>query len=241
MSINDILFPIAILVANIIQGITGFAGSLLAMPPSIHLQGLETARVAVNFYGLISCTIIFLKSYKQIVWKEAAKMAAGMLIGLGIGVVILTKFNPSILLTIYAIFIILVALKGVFVKKEFNVPTILMYGVLLIAGIFQGMFVSGGPLLVIYTAKVLKDKTLVRGTMSIVWIVLNATLAITQFTQGQFTPHAIQVTLLGIPGMFLGIFIGNKIHDKISADKFMKLVYILVVLSGLSLLLASLK
>jgi len=241
MSINDILFPFAILIANIIQGITGFAGSLLSMPPSIHLQGLETSRVAVNFFGLLSCIMIFAKSYKHIVWKEAIKMSIGMLIGLGLGIVILQHFDSSILLTIYAIFIIIVALKGMLVKKSFEIPLFLMYGVIIIAGIFQGMFVSGGPLLVIYAATVLKNKTTLRGTMSIVWIILNAALAIQQFSAGQFTPHNIKIILLGIPGMFLGMLIGNKIHEKISADKFMKLVYILVMISGASLLLTSLK
>lgn len=49
---KNMFFGVGILVANIIQGLTGFAGSLLAMPPSIHLQGLSTAKVAVNTYGL---------------------------------------------------------------------------------------------------------------------------------------------------------------------------------------------
>jgi len=240
MEFNDILFPIAILLANIIQGITGFAGSLLAMPPAIHLQGLDTARVAVNFYGLLSCTWIFLQSYKQINWKEAAKMTVGMLVGLVIGIYLFATFNASILLTIYSTFVIGVALKGLLVKGETKIPEIVLILVLVIAGVFQGIFVSGGPLLVIYAATKLKDKTLVRGTMSIVWIILNGSLAIQQAVAGQFTPEVIKVTLLGIPGMYLGVWLGTKVFQKLSGDKFMKLVYLLVIISGSSLLLTSL-
>ena len=237
MTINDILFPFAILLANIIQGITGFAGSLLAMPPAIHLQGLNTARVAVNFYGLLSCTWIFLQSYKQIVWKEAIKMIIGMMIGFVLGVYLFSRFDSKILLTIYAIFVMLVALKGLVIKKEFNVPEIVLLMVLIIAGVFQGAFVSGGALLVIYSAAKLKDKTLVRGTMSIVWIILNASLVVQQAATGQFTSSVIKVTLIGIPAVFLGIYLGTKIFKKLSGNKFMKLVYILVIISGASLLL----
>lgn len=240
MTLNDILFPIAILLANIIQGITGFAGSLLAMPPVIHLQGLDTARVTVNFYGLLSCTWIFMQSYKQINWKEAIKMTVGMLTGLVIGIYVFSVFQVSILLTIYSVFVIGIALKGLFIKTETKIPEVILIILVVIAGIFQGLFVSGGPLLVIYAATKLKDKTLVRGTMSIVWIILNASLAIQQAVAGQFTPEVIKVTLLGIPAMYLGIWLGTKVFQKLSGDKFMTLVYVLVILSGASLLMTSL-
>ena len=36
---NYIVFFLVILLANIIQGITGFAGTILAMPPSLMLVG----------------------------------------------------------------------------------------------------------------------------------------------------------------------------------------------------------
>ena len=37
---EHVLFAVAIFIANIIQGLTGFEGSLLAMPPSINILGL---------------------------------------------------------------------------------------------------------------------------------------------------------------------------------------------------------
>ena len=40
---KQFLFYIVILLANIIQGITGFAGTILAMPFSVRLVGMETA------------------------------------------------------------------------------------------------------------------------------------------------------------------------------------------------------
>lgn len=41
---EHVLFAVAIFIANIIQGLTGFAGSLLAMPPSINILGLIPAK-----------------------------------------------------------------------------------------------------------------------------------------------------------------------------------------------------
>lgn len=38
---NYILFLLVILLTNIIQGITGFAGTILAMPPGLMLVGIR--------------------------------------------------------------------------------------------------------------------------------------------------------------------------------------------------------
>ena len=237
LSSGNLLFGLGIFIANIIQGLTGFAGSLLAMPPSIHLQGLHTAKVAVNTYGLISSLIIFLRNYKQIDWKEAKKILILMGIGLVIGIFLSDVVDSKILLKIYAVFIILVAFKEMFYKKDIEVSDYILIGIVLLAGIFQGLFVSGGPLLIIYVAKKLKEKNQIRGTLCFVWIFLNGYMMIHQLISGQFTPHNIAITLIGLPGVFVGVAIGGYLAKIISKEKFLKVVYVLLVISGLSLFL----
>ena len=76
---EHVLFAVAIFIANIIQGLTGFAGSLLAMPPSINILGLIPAKVAVNTFGLVSSAILFVKNFRKLEWKEAIKIIILML------------------------------------------------------------------------------------------------------------------------------------------------------------------
>ena len=45
---KELLFYIVILLANIIQGITGFAGTILAMPFSLILVGYDVAKPVLN-------------------------------------------------------------------------------------------------------------------------------------------------------------------------------------------------
>lgn len=237
LSLNNILFSLGIFVANIIQGLTGFAGSLLAMPPSIHLQGLETAKVAVNTYGLISSFIVFLSNYKMIDWKQARKLVFLMGIGLLSGIYLYGQVPAGILLKIYAVFVIAVALKEMLYKGTLDFGEIALTIIVLIAGLFQGLFVSGGPFLIIYVAKKLKDKNQIRGTLCFVWIFLNGYLMLAQYLNGEFTAHNTFVTLLGLPGVFVGVAIGGYLAKIISKEKFLKVVYILLIISGASLLL----
>ena len=240
-STGNILFGFGIFIANIIQGLTGFAGSLLAMPPSIHLQGLLTAKVAVNTYGLISSLIVFLSTYKMIDWKEAKKLLILMGIGLVSGIyladVATSGGHTGLLLKVYAIFVIAVALKEMFYKGDLDFGDKALIVIVLIAGLFQGLFVSGGPFLIIYVAKKLHDKDKIRGTLCFVWIFLNGYMMIDQLLKGQFTPHNTIVTLIGLPGVFAGVAIGRYLAKVISKEKFLKVVYVLLVISGASLLI----
>ena len=83
---EHVLFAVAIFIANIIQGLTGFAGSLLAMPPSINILGLIPAKVAVNTFSLVSSVILFVKNFRKLEWKEAVKIIILMGLGLGTGI-----------------------------------------------------------------------------------------------------------------------------------------------------------
>lgn len=234
-TLNNLLFALGIFVSNIIQGLTGFAGSLLAMPPSIQLKGLLTAKVAVNTYGLISSFIIFITNYKNIDWKAAAKVVALMLVGLIAGLYLTDLVESDILLKIYAVFIILVVLKDVFYKGKMDFNEVALIIIVLLAGVFQGLFVSGGPLLIIYVSKKFKNTNQIRGTLGFIWIFLNGYMMITQILGGQFDKANLTVTLIGLPFVFAGVAIGSKLANTIDRVKFMKVVHVLLIISALSL------
>ena len=57
---NYILFFAVILLSNIIHGITGFAGTLLAMPFSLMLVGYGVAKPVLNVLGILSGVYVIL-------------------------------------------------------------------------------------------------------------------------------------------------------------------------------------
>jgi len=77
---------------------------------------------------------------------------------------------------IYAVIIILIALKNILLKKDFELGKLLSIVILIMAGVIHGMFVSGGSLLVIYAVYTFKDKNIFRATLAPVWVILNTFL-----------------------------------------------------------------
>ena len=234
--LNNALFLLVIFLTNIVQGITGFAGTVLAMPPSILLQGINTAKPILNILGLLASIWIVAISYKSLNKKEFVKVMVIMFLGVFAGNYIYSIIPLDILLKIYAIFIILIALKGIYIKKEMELNEWILTAIVFVAGIIHGMFVSGGPLLIIYAAKKFKEKSEFRATVSSVWIILNTYLFYTHYTSGLFVPDTVKKMWWGVIPLILGMLIGNILHKKMSQELFLTITYILLIISGVTLI-----
>ena len=85
---SELLFYVVIFLANIIQGITGFAGTILAMPFSIHLVGYGVAKPVLNVLGIIAGIYVVAGGYKNINRKQLKRVTLYMGIGIVAGVLL---------------------------------------------------------------------------------------------------------------------------------------------------------
>ena len=185
---NQILFYIVILLTNIIHGITGFAGTILAMPPSLMLVGYDIAKPILNVLAIFSGVYVFVGNYKSINWKELARIVVVMALGIVGAVYIKGLFigKEHLLYKLLGLLVIGLSVQGLYklvhkpepdTKKPAERQTAARNAgtcaLLVLAGIIHGLFVSGGPLLTGYMTKRIQDKTVFRATISTVWIFLN--------------------------------------------------------------------
>ncbi|MDD3277297.1 MAG: sulfite exporter TauE/SafE family protein [Lachnospiraceae bacterium] len=231
--IKDIIVFVVLLGANLIQAITGFAGTLIAMPPTIKLIGVTEAKALLNVVAQISCLLIVITGWKHINWKEFFKMFVLMAVGMLIGIRIFEIAPMKNLLVAYGMMIVVIALCKLFLKKELELPGWVMLLVILAAGIIHGMFVSGGALLVIYAASVLKEKEEFRATMALIWVTIGCYITGQQIMLGSFDSHVIFLLIIGLIPVFAGTWIGTKLVKKINQSMFEKMTYILLLLSGI--------
>lgn len=234
--IRMFLLFLVILFSNGIQAITGFAGTLLAMPPCIRLLDADTAKTVLNILAQVSCLAVMLTGWRHIQWRILGKMLAGMLAGMAVGVILYRILPLDFLLTVYGILILLIALQKLFFPKFLADSGRNRYWIVPLAGIIHGMFVSGGALLVVYASGVLKEKESFRSTMASVWVILGFFVTASQLQGGAFTAETARLTLLALVPMALGVWIGSLLVKRISQQAFLKLTYILLALAGLLVL-----
>lgn len=233
----QILFLIIFFLSNTIMTITGFAGTMLAMPASILLLGVDDARFILNVTAILSCVFIAIQQWKYANKKELKKILFIMLLGMAIGTALYRIIPLSFLLPLYGGIIVLIALKRLFLTETKHLPGWICILVLVIAGIIHGMFVSGGALLVLYATMVLQDKAEFRATIAATWAVLDPTFFVLNFNLSLWNMENMILIALCIPPLLLSVYLGNVLHNRINKDWFMKLTYILLALSGLSIIL----
>lgn len=249
---RELLFFITILLANIIQGITGFAGTILAMPFSLHLVGYEIAKPVLNVHGIFSGFYVFVGNRKHVNWKELLKIVITMALGILAGIFIKGAFvgKEKVLYVALGIFIIAMAgrrlIKQLIDEKKHRDETqadkgqnpLAKYTFALVpfAGIIHGIFVCGGPLLTSYLTTRIKDKLEFRATISTVWIFLNSLILVDDIRSGFWTLSLLKTYAISFPFLIGGMFIGSKLVKRMSQELFMKITYVLLIISGISLL-----
>jgi len=235
--LREILFVIVVMLANIVQAITGFAGTALAMPFSILLIGIESSRLLLNIVALVSCLFIVAFNRKDVDWKTFAIMTLFALIGMAIGSVLLNQVSSPYLLKIYGGIICLVAIYYLIRKTDQRWPTAILFVLIILAGIIHRLFLSGGPLIIIYATQALKQKNRFRATLAMVWIVLNGLILTIDLQTTTFTPPTLILLLIAVVTIPVSVLIGKMIFDRINPTVFLKLTYGLLFISGVVILL----
>lgn len=230
--IKEILFVLILVVSNIVQAITGFAGGPLAMPPSIALLGISDAKASITLIFWFSTIIVTVQNLKNINWKKLGIMLFFMIIGLAGGLWMYEHAPLSYLMLLYGVVVVGIGCKKLLLPTQYELPAPFNYLALIIAGIMQGMFTSGGPFLAIYATTAMKDKKEFRATVSAIWAVLNTYLVFNMHRQGMYTAYVNKLVWITMIPVFLAIFIGNKINKKMKQGTFLKMVYILLIISG---------
>lgn len=240
--VTIILFGLVVLLAHFLEGITGFGCTVLALPFCIMLTGIKTAKPVLTVCGLLLCLYVVIVSYKDILWKQYLRIMIFVGLGLPIGMWIFNKFPENVLKNILAVFMIVISIRGLIIcyrKNKVTKPinnSVLNF-ILFIGGCIHGAFTSGGPLVIIYAAEKLKNKSNFRSTLCMVWVSLNSIIIAQSFVKGDITPEVTKLLLYSLPFLIVGGLLGNFAHHKIKDTIFSKIVYVVLFISAMFMFL----
>lgn len=238
LSLKFVIFAAAIFVSNIVQALTGFAGVMLSIPPSMLLFGPDMAIAVINALCWGVSVVLAWRNRRYLNLKGVLTIVGFMLAGMAIGVKLYSLVSPKIIGPVYGGIIVAAALKNLLVKPSEKPMSHWLSAVILIgAGIIHGMFASGGALLVVYLAATYHNKYTFRANVAAVWSCLNLVLMFKDFEKGMFNAQAFHLMLIAIIPLLLAVYIGNKIHSRINQRMFNYSTYGLLLLSGAMILL----
>jgi len=236
-----ILFLIIIL-AQSIETTTGFGATVIALSLGALVFPLKQLVPILVMIGIIQSGFIVLWRFRYIQWRILlARIMIFSGLGLPLGIWFYRHFPSERLKIFLGIFIILVSgyeLYNLLIKKSISKPLSLISSILLLAsgGFIHGVFATGGPLIVYYAGREIKNKAQFRATLSLLWLVLNFILLISYLLSATINQDNLKMTGLLLPALVLGIVLGEILHRKVQEQTFRVVVQIILFFTGVSIL-----
>lgn len=240
------LIALIIFLTHFQEGVTGFGCTVLALPFIALLVGIKTAVPVLFLQAWVLTGYIVLIARKDIVWKEYWRILLIAGTGFPFGLILREKTPEVGLKWVLAAFMVLIGLQGMY--RYYMRPKLKENGsrkmkwlsatLLPVGGFIHGAFGSGGPLIVIYATKVLKNKSLFRVTLCLVFFTLNCILTGQWFASAAPKAEVLRITAFCMPFTLVGMVIGNWAHHRMDELLFRRLVYTVLFLAGIALMLS---
>lgn len=235
-----LLFILIMMFGVFVQSAAGFGGPLLAMPLGIVLLGIDLTKPVSTVVAWITGILVLVSEYKHINRKELFKMTAVMMVGVLAGLWLTGKVQLKFLLLLYAVIVIGIGGKKLLLPSREEAPVWMQNLSLAVAGIMQGLFVSGGSFLAVYSVARIKEKQAFRATVGSVWAVLNTVMVAAYFIDGVMTPEVLKLSGISLIPTIITVWLAGRLTKKIRQETFLKLVYVVLIVSGIVLFITNL-
>ncbi len=232
---------LVILAASLIKGITGFGFALVSLPLLLNwYPGKEIIPVLLVCNLIISFIIVLQKKdYKLVNRQFQGLIVYGGIFSL-FGVLILKNISEKVLILVLSIFFIVLALITLFSNKKRKQLKLQDFhykitGVLL--GILTGATSINGPPLALFLNYSNVDNREFREIFAWFSIVTAIVTLAGYFFIGILTFQTFKMTLLFLPVLYFGSWVGKKLNTSLSVALFQKLTVVLTIISSILLLL----
>lgn len=244
LTFDNIIFFIIVAIAKAVEAIAGFGSTIIAVTLGTHIYSIDFLVPVLVPPSIVLSAYIVARHRKElnigVLFKRILPFA---IIGLAIGVLIFNIVQGRALKIAYGVFVIVFSVFELYrlkVGADLKTPkemSLLESSIWLISGgIMQGIYASGGPMIVYFAGRTLKDKGSFRCTLSALWLILNIILCISHLVSGKANAHTLAYSAALIPAVIIGIIIGEFLHKRIPERPFRYFVYILLIVAGVAML-----
>lgn len=228
---------LVITLAYMVFGLTGFGSSITAVPLLAHLLPLKLAVPMMLIFDLCAALLLGLRNLGHIDRRELLRLIPYMLAGMALGVTVLVKAPERMLLLVLGVFVLSYSAWSLLFRPSLKpIGTGWSAPIGTAGGIFTALFGTGGPIYTVYLARRLKDKQVLRATITSL-IFVSALARLVLFTgaglYGQ--ENLLWLVVLLLPCSLAGLFIGSRLHRRLPAHHVVQAVWAVLIIGGAGL------
>lgn len=236
-----VILGVVALCAFTTEGAIGFGGTVLAASIGAQVVPLELLLPAFVPLNMLLSSWLLGRGFSSIAWRLlAVEVAPAVAVGAGIGLALFHEVPAKDALALgFGVFVVGLSIFQLARPGAGELARPVRIGLLVLGGIAHGLFGTGGPMIVYVVRRRLPDKRAFRSTLAVLWLALNVALLINYASAHLYTRTTANVGGLLALTIIPGLIIGERIHTKLDAARFERVVWIVLLLAGAALAVRS--
>jgi uncharacterized membrane protein YfcA len=234
------LFLLAAFLGGFASGLAGFAMGFVVAGIWLHIiTPIQTTALIVG-YGFWTQGYGVWKLRRVLNWWTLAPFIIGGTIGVPLGTLLLTYIDPAYMRTGIGVLLVVYGIYGLTQPALKPVPGGLATdgGVGFLNGMLCGLTGFPGFIITIWCQLRGWTKDVQRAVFQPVMLAAIFATAISLSFTGVVTAEIVKLYVLGLPALLAGLWAGFKLYGKLDDVAFRKLLLVLLLVSGLSLIVA---
>ena len=219
--------------ATTVVRVAGFGGSLVSMPLLVPMLGLPVATPVMTLFGITNFSIVIGQQWRNVTVRDIWRLAIMSILMVPLGIYLIYVVPEWLLRLSLGAFCCLYALYRLFqlpFPQLKNPNWAWLFGAF--AGVASGAFSLGGVPTVIYADTQTWAPERFRLNMFSYFLLSNIFTLASRIVAGQITRLVIIYWLGAIPFLLCGLWLGQRIAQKVDRDRFQKLVLVMLILLG---------
>jgi uncharacterized membrane protein YfcA len=227
-------------VAAVAQGVSGFGFSLISIPLLALVVPVKAAIVGGAMLGLVQSGLVVARDHHHVEWRSAAVLVTAALAGMPVGLLVITRVREEPLQV--AIAVTVLVFTGLLWRRV-RLPTGSLpaeVGVGFTSGMLSTSTGMSGPPLVIALQARSVPPSAFRATLATVFVGGSAISLLLFWARGLVTADSLRVAEAGLPGLVVGILVGELAFRRVDHGRFRGIVLLLLVVSAVLALIGAL-
>lgn len=240
MDLHQILWIVlCVAIAAFAQSLAGFGFGLLSVPMMALVLSPRDAIVVSVLVASVSTTTQAVTDRQFTDWKTVRRLSLLSYVGMPLGLVVFNVVSEQMLRFGLGV---IVLLATVLIIRNFRIPdSSRSYEWILgfISGVLNTSTSTNGPPLVFLLKSRSMEPSAFRATLNTVFSIANIGALILFFGSGKMNHDNVIGAAFAIPSLFISLRVGYSMRRHIHGNRFTNLVAGLMLLSGVSALIAA--
>lgn len=227
-----------IFLATLIRSAFGFGEALIAVPLLALYLPIQVAAPLAVLISITIAAVVVVQDWRKIHFRSTGWLFASTLLGIPVGLLLLTSTHQRAVKIALALFILAFSLYSLLGRKppelkQDNAGWLLGCG--FCAGVLGGAYGMNGPPLVIYGAMRRWSAQHFRATLQGYFLPASIVGMAGYWTAGLWTRAVTHYFLLSLPILWPAIWLGRVVNHRMHGEGFLRYVYL--GLMGIAVLL----